>query len=108
MQASRSVRLRGLMAKAPPFENLANSIRRGSESTHRRVSLNFECSDHGPNPREVYASRFVGVVFFGGLFVYTLVIVTITCGRVGGCSLRVSVNVLDLACGFARGVNRLF
>ena len=50
--------------------------------THRRVTLNFESSDRCPNPREDYAARFVGLVFFGGLVVYTLVILTSTCGLV--------------------------
>ena len=46
--------------------------------THRRVTLNFESSDRGPNPREVYAVRFVGLVFFGGLVDYTLVVLIST------------------------------
>ena len=44
--------------------------------------MNFEASARGPNPREVYAARFVGLVFFGVLVGYTLVILTSTCGLV--------------------------
>ena len=44
--------------------------------------MNLGSSDRGPFPREVYAARFVGLVFFGGLVVYTLVVLTSTCGLV--------------------------
>ena len=40
--------------------------------------MDFESSARGPNPREVYAVRFVGLVFFGGLVDYTLVVLTST------------------------------